>query len=80
MHSFAVFLSTVLCLTLNLFQTDLLWLNLVIYGSQFLFLFFVLWFVPALLKWGRVAHLILCFLFKKNKCLSLYAYSPIICI
>lgn len=66
MHSFAVFLSTVLCLTLNLFQTDLLWLNLVMYGSQFLFYLFVLWFVPALLKWGKVAHLIFCFLFKKT--------------
>lgn len=33
---------------------------------NFYFYFFVLWFVPALLKWGRVAHLILCFLFKKT--------------
>lgn len=34
----------------------------------------------TMLKWGKVAHLIFCFFFKRHKCLSLYAYSPIICI
>lgn len=38
--------------------------------------FHAFWYVPALLKWGKVAHSIICLFLSKD----LYAYSPIIYI